>query len=145
LNEEPLACDVFETRLDDTQFHSTTRMHQNLGEPGRAASADLSVDAFSEVDDTGPDGEPPALVAETVIGGIEGEDLAVRWFSGVTHETSSGVSVEANHEEERKVVRVPERLKALVANFVVSSRVHEDHEEQHEVSSDTTSLGIVDI
>lgn len=55
------------------------------------------------------------------------------------------MGVEPDHEEEREVVRVPESLEALVANLMVGGRVHKDHDEEHEVASDASSLLVVDI
>lgn len=55
------------------------------------------------------------------------------------------MGVEAQHEEESEVVSVPEDLESLLANFGVGSGVHQDHDEQHKVTSDSTWLFIVDI
>ena len=55
------------------------------------------------------------------------------------------MGVEADHEEESQVMRVPESLKTLVANLVVSSGVHEEHDQQHEMTGDATRLSIVDV
>ena len=145
LNEKPLAGDVFEAGLDNTQFHSAARVDQNFGEAGGTASTDLPVYTFPEVNDAWPDGEPPALVAEAVLSAVERERLDVVWPSAVANEAPSRMGVKTNHEEKREVVGVPERFEALVANFVVRSCIHEDHNEQHEVTGDTTGLGVVDV
>ena len=145
LDEEPLASNVFETRLDNTQFHGTTWVNQDFGETGGTTSADLSIDALPKVDDTRPNSEPPALVAKAVIGSVKGKCLRVGRLSGVANETPSCVRVETNHEEESKMMGVPESLKALVTNLVMGSAVHENHDEEHEVSGDTTGLGVVDV
>ena len=42
-------------------------------------------------------------------------------------------------------MRVPEGLETLIADLAVRSCVHEDHNEEHEVPSDTAGLGVVDI
>ena len=55
------------------------------------------------------------------------------------------MSVEADHEEEREVVGVPESLKALLADLVMGGAVHDDHEEKHDMTGDATWLPIVDI
>ena len=80
-----------------------------------------------------------------MLGGVEGEGWDVIGFDGVTDETTSRVRVEADHEEEREVVRVPEGLETLVANLVVSRGVHEDHDQKHEVPRDASSLLIVNV
>ena len=123
----------------------TTRVNKNLGQPGRPASPNLSVHSLAEVDETRPDDESPTLVTEAVLGRIEGEDGDIIWIDGITHEATSGVSIEANHEEEGEVVGIPERFETLGTDLVMCGRVHQNHDEKHEVASDTTWLGIVDI
>jgi hypothetical protein len=55
------------------------------------------------------------------------------------------VCVDTDHEEEREVMCIPEGLEALVANFMVGGGVHEEHDKEHEMTSDTTWLFVVDI
>ena len=123
----------------------TTGVDQNFGKPSCPACPNFSPDPLPEVNDTRPDGEPPALVAETVIRRIEGERLDIVGVGGVTDEASSGMGVQADHEEESEVMRVPEGLEALGADLVVGGGVHEHHNEEHEMTCDTASLGVVDV
>ena len=123
----------------------TTRVHKNLGQPGRPASPNLSVYPLTKVDDTGPDDESPTLVTKAVLGRIDWEDGDIVRIDRITHEAASGVSVKANHKEKGEVVGIPERFEALGTDLVVCGRVHQNHDEEHEVTSDTTCLGIVDI
>ena len=120
-------------------------MDEHLGQPCCPPGPDLSVDALAEVDDAWPDSEPPALVAKTVFRRVEREGVDVVGTSAVSDEAACCVRVQSDHEEECEMVGVPERLKALLANFVMRRAVHEHHDEQHEVSSDTTGLSIVNI
>jgi hypothetical protein len=55
------------------------------------------------------------------------------------------VSVETDHEEEREMVGVPKCLKALNANLVVGSRIHQNHDEEHHVSGNTSWLLIMNV
>jgi hypothetical protein len=55
------------------------------------------------------------------------------------------VRKETEHKKESQVMGVPEDLKALLADLLVSGRVHQEHNKQHEVSSDATRLSIVDL
>jgi hypothetical protein len=55
------------------------------------------------------------------------------------------VRVDADHKEECQVVSIPERLETLLANFCVGGAVHKDHDEQHDMASDTTRLAEVDV
>ena len=80
-----------------------------------------------------------------MIGVIVREGVRVRWIGGVANKATSGVGIQADEKEERQVMSVPERLEALVTNLVVRGGVHEEHDEKHEVASDTTSLGVVDV
>lgn len=53
------------------------------------------------------------------------------------------MSVETEHEKESQMVRVPECLKALSADFVMGSCIHQNNDEEHEVAGDTTRLVVV--
>jgi hypothetical protein len=53
--------------------------------------------------------------------------------------------VQADHEEEREMMRIPERLEALVTDLVMGGCVHEKHNQKHEVTSDAARLRIVDL
>lgn len=120
-------------------------MNEHLRETGRAPRTNLTVDTLSEVDDSRPDGEPPALITKAVLGAVEGEARDVVGVCRIAHETSSSMGIEADHEEECEVVGVPKGLKALVPDLVVGGRVHEDHDEEHEMASDAARLGVMDV
>ena len=123
----------------------TTGVHEDLGETGRTPRAHFAQDALAEVQDTRPDREAPALISETMVRLVEGEDGGVGRLSRVAHEASGGMRIETDHEEERKMVRVPERLKALCTDLVMGGGVHEDHDQKHEVPRDASSLLIVNV
>ena len=53
--------------------------------------------------------------------------------------------VQADHEKERKVMGVPERFETLMANLVMCGRVHEQHDQQHEVTGDASWLCVVNL
>ena len=40
---------------------------------------------------------------------------------------------------------IPESLKRLLSDTVVGSGIHQNHAEQHDVTSDTTRLGIMNL
>jgi len=80
-----------------------------------------------------------------VLSRVEGEGRDVVGINGVTDETSSRVRVETEHEEEGEMMGVPKRLKALVANLLAGRGVHEQHDEEHEMTRDATRLGVVDL
>lgn len=145
LKEQPLAGSVLERWLEDAEFHGARGVDEDLGELSRTAGADLPPNTLEEVDDTGPDDVAPREIANADIRVIEREGVGERWQSSTADEASSGVRVDADHEEERQVVSVPERLETLLANFCVGGTVHEDHNEQHDMASDTARLAVVDV
>ena len=120
-------------------------MDKDLGEVGRSAGTDLPPDTLEEVDDARPDDVAPRKIANADFRVVEGEGAREGGQRGTTDEASSGVSVDADHEEEREVVSVPERLETLLANFSVGGTVHEDHDEEHDMASDTARLAVVDV
>lgn len=120
-------------------------MDQNLGETSRPSCTYFSPDALTKVDDAGPNNKSPALVSEAVVGCVKGEYIAQGWVSAIPDEAPSGVSIQSDHEEKRQVVGVPKGFKALLADLLVSSCIHEHHDKEHEVSSDASWLGVVDL
>lgn len=76
---------------------------------------------------------------------VKGESRNIVGVGGISDKTASGVRVKGNHEEKRKVVGVPKCLEALAADLVVSGRVHDEHDEQHEVTGYATRLRVVNI
>jgi hypothetical protein len=55
------------------------------------------------------------------------------------------VSVNADHEEEGQVVCVPEGFETLLADLVVCGCVHEHHDQEHEMASNSTRLSVVNL
>ena len=145
LDEEPLAGCVLEAGLLDTELHRTTRVDKDSLELSLAAGTELAVHAFAKVDDPRPDGEAPAEVADAMAGVVEREGGLEVGQGAVTHEAAGGVGVDAEHEEEGEVVGVPERFKTLVTDLLMRRRVHQNHDEEHEVASDTARLSVVDV
>ena len=120
-------------------------MDQDLGKPSCPTCPNLSPNSFTKVDDARPNRESPALVSEAVLRPVEWEALDILRLRGVADEASGSMSIEANEEEESKMMRVPKGLEALCADFVVGRGIHQHHDEQHEMTSDTASLGVVNI
>ena len=120
-------------------------MNEDFRKPSCLPRSDFPPYPFTKIDDPGPYDEPPAEVPKTVVSRVEGESRDVIGIDCVSDETASGVGVESDHEEECEVVGVPESLKTLVADLVVGGRVHDEHDEQHEVTGNATSLFVVNI
>jgi hypothetical protein len=145
LEEEPLSGLILKGRFDDPEFHGAAGVNENLGKFGFFPRADFPPHALSNVEDTRPDDESPALVSKAMLRGIERERAGIIWVDTITNETTRCVGVKSNHEKESQVVGVPESLEALVADLMVSSGVHEEHGKKHEVTCDSTRLTVVDV
>lgn len=104
-----------------------------------------AVYAFCNIGESWPNGEPPALVTETVMSGVEGKGRDVVGIDGVADKAAGRVRVEGDEEEEGEMVGVPERLEGLATDCVMCSCVDEEHEEEHGVAGDAASLGVVDV
>lgn len=120
-------------------------MDKDLGQTSGPARTNFTPYTFSKVNDTRPDDEPPTQITKAVLRGIEWEARDVVRVDGITDETTSGVGVETEHEEECKVVSIPKGFKALVSDLLVGSRVHYNHDQEHKVACDATRLGVVDL
>lgn len=69
------------------------------------------------------------------------ELLAGKWgdrICCVPHETAGGVGVERQHERDEEVMCVPEGLKCLLPNTMMSGRIDQHHAEKHDMTCDTT-------
>ena len=53
--------------------------------------------------------------------------------------------VHGEKEGNEKVVRVPERLIALLTDLCVCRGVHEQHAEEHDMASNASSLRVMDL
>jgi len=60
-------------------------------------------------------------------------------------EAPYSVGVQTNHEEKGEMVGIPKGLKALLADFVVGGAVHENHYEEHDMSSYSCRLPVVNV
>lgn len=120
-------------------------MDKDLRQLSGFTSTDLPPNTFTEVYDERPDDESPAIIPKAVVGRVEGKSGNIVWLNGVTDEASSCMRKESNHEEESKVVSIPKNLEALLSNFLVGSGIHQEHDEEHEVTGDAARLRIVNI
>ena len=120
-------------------------MDQKLGQPRSLPRTNLAVNSLSKIEDTRPDNEPPTLIAKAVLRGIEGEGIDIVRVHGIADETAGRMGIQANHEEEREMMCIPEGFEALGAYLVVSGRVHQDHQKQHEMACNATSLCVMDL
>lgn len=146
VEEEPLASLVLHRWLLELDFNSIVWMSDNLGDLGLPTSSDHAIDTFDEVDDTRSQGESPRLITDAVVP----EGLASEWRNwlfgvGISHETPSRVSVQSKEEDEGQMMSVPEDFERLVTDFVVGGGVHQEHAQQHNMTSDTTGVRVVNL
>lgn len=80
-----------------------------------------------------------------MFGGVEWESRDVVGKNGVSNEATSGVGKETDHEEECKMMGIPESLEALLTNFVVRGGIHEQQDQKHEMTRYSSRLCIVDL
>jgi hypothetical protein len=120
-------------------------MNKKLRQPRGPARANLTINPLAEIEDTRPYYEPPTLISKAMLGGIEGESWNMIRKCRIADETTSRMRVQTDHEKERKMMGIPEGFKTLIAYLVVGSCVHQEHDKQHEMASNATGLGIVDL
>ena len=119
-------------------------MAYDLDYLGLAPAADFTVETVEEVKTTAYKLPSPTLVTNAVRPEVVVVKRRERRGS-VTDETAGGVGVHAEQEGDKEVVSVPESLERLLSDPVVSSRVDQQHAQQHDVSSDTTGFGVVNL
>ena len=120
-------------------------MEEDLGKASGLPRPDFPPYPLTEIEDSGQGDEPPAEVPKAVFGRVEGKACDVIGLDGIADETAGCVAVKGEHEEKSKVVGVPERLEALATDLVMGGREHDEHDQQHEVTSDATWLFVVDV
>lgn len=107
-------------------------------------SSDFAVQTLKQIDSTTEKLPSPSFVANTVFPeGFPGKRRI--GICRVAHKATDSVRVHAQEEGDKKVVRVPECLKGLLANSVVGGGIHEQHAEEHDVASDAAWLGVMDL
>lgn len=144
LEEEPLAGLVLERGLVELELDNVVRVADNTGDLGKAAGTDLTVGTLHEVESTRPQLPTPAKVADAVVPVVLPGEWRVRQ-SSVANEAAGRVGVQSEEEGDEQVVGVPERLERLLTNAGMGGSVHQEHAEKHDMASDTTSLGVVNL
>lgn len=105
---------------------------------------DFPPHTLKEIDAKSPKGKSPALISNAMLP----EDVTIEggeWLSSVTYETPNSVCIKGKDEDKSKMVGIPKCLKALLANLVMGCGVHKKHTEKHDMTSDATSLGVVNL
>jgi hypothetical protein len=67
------------------------------------------------------------------------------WLSCIAHETSRRMGVERQQEDERQMVSIPKRFERLFSDRRVGGGIHQEHAEQHDVTSNTSGFGVVNL
>lgn len=98
----------------------TVWVPDDLSDLGLPPGAILSPQSLSHVESTYPDRETPALVSDAVVPEhFTGEGRIC--IDTVAYETPRGVGVQAEHEDNEEVVRVPEYLERLMTDILVGA------------------------
>jgi hypothetical protein len=114
---------------------------RNLGWP---PSARLTNQTFHQVESASEEFPPPALITQTVLP----EVFTGKWrarIGSVSDEASGRVSVEGKEEWDEEVVSIPECLEGLLSDAEMSSRVYQEHAEEHDMASDAARFGVMDL
>lgn len=144
LKEEPLTSLILERGLVELNLDDIVRVADDTGDLGFAAGADLTPETFNEIETTSPQLPSPAQVTDAV-GPVIVSCERREALGSVTDEAADSVGVQSEEKRDKEMVSVPEGLERLLTDTRVRSCVHEEHAQKHDVSSDTTSLRIVDL
>jgi hypothetical protein len=143
LQKQPLAGFVLHGWFAKLDFHGIVWVAYDFGDLRLSSSANLSIQAFKEVEAASEQLPPPALIADAMIpkrlAGEGGE-----WLDRVAHKAISRVGVQSQQEWNEEVMCVPERFERLLPYPVVCRGVHEKHTQQHNMAGDAAGLRIVD-
>ena len=120
-------------------------MNENPGKTSSAPCTNFSIYALAKVNEKRPNSESPTLVTKAEFGIVKRERIYVLWVDRIAHKATSGMGIESHQEEESKVVGVPEHLKCLMTDLMMSSRIHQEHDEKHKVSCYASRLGVVNL
>lgn len=122
----------------------TIRMSHNASDLGLAHRTDLTVETLDQVEASSEKLPSPSEITNAVSPVI----VTGKWregVAGISDEATYGMGIQSEEERNEQVVSVPEGLERLLADAVVGRGVHEQHAEQHGVTSDTTWLRVVDL
>ena len=144
LKEEPLPSFVPERVFAQLYLHDIVWMADNARNFCSSSSTNLAPQSLEQVKATSDQLPSPAKVANTVRPVI----VSSEWrngLRGISDETANRVGIEGKEEGDKKMVSVPESFERLLADPGVSCRIHQQHTEYHDMSSDATSLSVVDL
>ena len=120
-------------------------MDENPGKTSSASCTNFSIYTLAEVNEERPNSESPTLVTKTKFGVVERERFNIFWVDRIAHKATSSMGKESHQEEKGKVMGVPEHLKCLMTDLMMSSRIHQEHDEKHKVSCYASSLSVVNL
>ena len=144
LQEEPLPGLVLHGRLLELNLHGVVWMTNDLVDLGLASSSDFTIDSFHQIDSTSKQFPSPAFVAYAVVPERLARERRVRIFR-IPYEATCSMRVHAQEERDEQMMRVPEGLEGLSSYSMMSRGIHQEHTQEHDVSSDASSLCIVNL
>lgn len=143
IDKQPLAGLVPERRLGELDLNGVMYQDHVL-DPRLSPGPNFPVKSLDQVQATADQLPAPPIIPNAVsppVGGIEG---AIR-VHRVADEATGSMCVHGEHKGNEEMVGVPEGFERLLSDAGVSGGVHQQHAEEHDVSSDTAGLGVVDI
>jgi len=121
LKEKILPRLVLHRRLAKLNLHSTIRVLDDFGDFRLLSCSDLPPYSLKKVKGKCPNSKSPTLVSNAMLP----EDISSKgriWLRCVPDEASNGVGIEGKEKDKCKVMRIPERLEALLSYFVMGTR-----------------------
>ena len=108
------------------------------------SASNLTVQTIEQIQPASNKLPPPTFISNAVCPKVCVVEWR-KWLRRVTNETAGSVRVHTKQEWDEKMVGVPKGFERLLSNPVVSSGIDEKHAQQHDMSGNTTSFGIVDL
>jgi hypothetical protein len=122
----------------------TLRMHDDLGDLGISSTVDHSPQTFQKVKASAPESESPTFVTDAMIPKKRPGKRAIG-LGCISDKTSRSMRIKGEEEHKCEMMCIPEGFEGLLADWCMSSRVHEQHAQQHDVSSDPTGFRIMNL
>jgi hypothetical protein len=119
-------------------------MHNDLGDFGISSTVDHSPETLQKVKASAPEGKSPTFVTDAMIPKKRSGKRTIR-FGCISDKTSCSMRIEGEQEHKCEVMCIPECFEGLLADWGMSSRVHEQHAQQHDMPSDPTRFSVMDL
>jgi hypothetical protein len=117
-------------------------MHDDFGNLSISSAVDDSPDPFQKVYATTPKSQSPSLIPNAMIPEIGAVKGTIR-LCGVADKASRRMSIQRQNKNEGEMMSIPKRFECLLSQWCMRCSVHQEHAEQHDMSGNSTCLGIM--